>query len=70
MKLYWSGLGVAIDIHCNQKIYGYQKEGNYIMSTIYLSSRKRETVSYLQYAYHLDFVHQKEGNCIILTVCL
>jgi hypothetical protein len=32
--------------------------------------RKRETVSYLQYVYALDFVHQKEGNCIIPTICL
>ena len=32
--------------------------------------RKRDIVSYLQYVYVLDFVHQKEGNCIISTVCL
>ena len=34
------------------------------------SIRKRETVSYLQYVYDLDFVHQKEGNYIIPTICL
>ena len=32
--------------------------------------RKRETVSYLQYVYDLYFVYQKEGNCIIPTLCL
>ena len=32
--------------------------------------RMRETVSYLQYVYILDFMHQKEGNCIIPTICL
>ena len=35
-----------------------------------LCIRKRETVSYLQYAYALDFMHQKEGNCVIPTICL
>jgi hypothetical protein len=35
-----------------------------------LRIRKRETVSYLQYVYVLDFVYQKEGNCVIPTVCL
>ena len=35
-----------------------------------LCIRKRETVSYLQYVYVLDFMHQKEGNCIIPTICL
>ena len=35
-----------------------------------LCSRKRESVSYLQYVYVLDFMQQKEGNCILLTVCL
>ena len=33
-------------------------------------SRKRETVSYLQYIYVLDCMQQKEGNCILPTVCL
>jgi hypothetical protein len=27
-------------------------------------------VSYLQYIYDHDFVYQKEGNCIIPTICL
>jgi len=31
---------------------------------------KRETLSYLQYVFILDFVYQKEGNCIIPTICL
>ena len=35
-----------------------------------LCFRKRETVSYLQYMYVLGFVYQKEGNCIIPTICL
>ena len=35
-----------------------------------LCTRKRETVSYLHYVYVLDFVYQKEGNCIIPTICL
>jgi hypothetical protein len=33
-------------------------------------SRKKETVSYLQYVYDLDCVKRKEGNCIEPTVCL
>ena len=42
----------------------------YIMFMIYtLCIRKRETVSYLQYVYDLDFLYQKEGNCVIPTVC-
>ena len=35
-----------------------------------LRIRKRETVSYLKFVYVLDFVHQKEGNCIIPTIFL
>jgi hypothetical protein len=35
-----------------------------------LCIRKRETVSYLQYVYVLDFLYQKEGSCIIPTICL
>jgi len=35
-----------------------------------LRIRKRETVSYLQCVYVLDFMYQKEGNCIIRTLCL
>jgi hypothetical protein len=35
-----------------------------------LCIRKRETVSCLQYVYVLDYVYQKEGNCIIPTVYL
>ena len=35
-----------------------------------LCSRKREYVSYLQYVYVLDFMQQRQGNCILLTVCL
>ena len=35
-----------------------------------LCIRKRETVSYLQYAYVLDFVYQNERNCIIPTISL
>ena len=31
--------------------------------------RKRETVSNLQYIYDLDFLYQKEENCIIPTLC-
>ena len=34
-----------------------------------LCIRKGETVSYLQYAYVLDFVYQKEEKCIIPTSC-
>jgi len=30
----------------------------------------KEAVSALQYVYHLDFVYEKEGNCIITTMCL
>ena len=33
-----------------------------------LCIRKRVIVSFLQYDYDLDFVHQKEGNCIIPVV--
>jgi hypothetical protein len=41
------------------------------MSMFYIMcSRKSETVSYLQYVYVVEFVDQKEENCIILTVCL
>ena len=41
------------------------------MSVFYvLCIRKRETVSYQQYVYDLEFVYQKEGNCIIPTLCL
>ena len=32
--------------------------------------RKRETVSYLQYVYVLDCMYQREGNCILTTICL
>ena len=32
--------------------------------------RKRETVSYLLYVYAIYFVYQKEGNCVIPTICL
>ena len=43
----------------------------YIMFIFYiLCIGRRETVSYLQYVYILYFVYQKEGNCIIPTVCL
>ena len=35
-----------------------------------LCIRKREAVSYLHYVYFLDYVYQKEGNCIILALCL
>ena len=35
-----------------------------------LCIRKRETVSYLQFVYVLDFVYQKEGNCITPTTCI
>ena len=35
-----------------------------------LCIRKRETISYLQFANVLDIVHQKKWNCIIHTVCL
>jgi len=31
---------------------------------------KRETVTYLQYAYVLDFVYQIEGNCIMHSICV
>ena len=34
----------------------------------HLCIRKRETVSYQQYVYILCFVHEKEGNCIILNL--
>ena len=40
------------------------------MPTVCLSSRKREAVSYLQYVFALDFMYQKEGNCIITAICL
>ena len=43
----------------------------YNMFMLYIQCiRKRETVSYLQYVYVLDFLHHKEGNCVIPTVCL
>ena len=32
--------------------------------------KKRETASYLHYVYFLDYVYQKEGNCIIHTTYL
>jgi hypothetical protein len=35
-----------------------------------LCIRKRGTISYLTYVYDLDFVFQKERNCIIYTVWL
>jgi hypothetical protein len=31
---------------------------------------ERGKLSYLQYVYVLDFVYQKEGNCIIPIICL
>jgi hypothetical protein len=34
-----------------------------------LCIRKKETVAYLQYVHVLDFVHQKDRNCMIPTVC-
>ena len=42
---------------------------NKSMSQI-LCIRKRETVVCLQYVYGLNTVYQKEGNCIIPTICL
>ena len=43
----------------------------YSMYILYdLCIRKRETVSYLQYVHDLDFVYQKDGNCIIPTIYL
>jgi len=36
----------------------------------HLCIRKRETVSYIQYVYVLDFGYQKEGSCIIPTIYL
>ena len=48
----------------------WQLYNTYIMFMIQtLCIRKRETVSYLQYVYDLDFLYQKEGNCVIPTVC-
>ena len=42
----------------------------YSMFMIYiLCIRKRGTVSYLYCVYVAEFVFQKEGNCIIPTVC-
>ena len=35
-----------------------------------LCTRKRETVSYIKYVYVLDFLYQKEGNCIIPIICI
>ena len=35
-----------------------------------LCIRKRETISYIKHVFDLDFVYQKERNCIILTICL
>ena len=35
-----------------------------------LCIRKGETLSCLQYVYVLDCVYQKEGNCVMPTVCL
>ena len=35
-----------------------------------LCIREREVVSYLHYAYVVDFVYQNGGNFIIPTVCL
>jgi hypothetical protein len=32
--------------------------------------RKRETASYLQFMYVLDFVHKKQRDCIIPKICL
>ena len=44
---------------------------NYNMSMFQtLCVRKWETVSYLQFFFILDCMHQKERNCIISTVCL
>ena len=39
-----------------------------MIQTLYI--RKKETVSFIQYDYDLDFVYQKQENCIIPTVCL
>ena len=49
--------------------------GNCVILSICLCSRycvseRGETVSYLQYVYVIDFVHQKEGNYITPTICL
>ena len=43
---------------------------NNLFITQILCIRKRETVSYVQYDYDLDFVYQKQGNCIIPSVSL
>jgi hypothetical protein len=43
----------------------------YSMFILYmLCIRKKETVSHLEYVHVLDFVHQKELNCMIPTICL
>jgi hypothetical protein len=43
----------------------------YCMCIFYIVCiRKRETASYLQFIYVLDFVYQKERDCIIPKICL
>jgi hypothetical protein len=48
----------------------YQKEGYNMFIFYNFCIRKSETVSHLQYVYDRDFVYQKEGNCVMPTVCL
>ena len=64
-----------IPIICLYSTYSVSKREKlhhaYIMFMFYISFiRKRETILYLQYVYGLDSVYQKEGNCIIHTLCL
>ena len=56
-------------IFCASEIEKLYHNYNLFMIQI-LCIIKRETVSYQQYVYDLDFVYQKEGNCIMPSVCL
>ena len=53
-------------VHERGKLYH-----TYSMFMIYIFCiRKRGTVSYLHCVYVVEFVFQKEGNCVVSTVCL
>jgi hypothetical protein len=73
--LYQKELNCIIPTICLYSMFCVSERGKlyhaYSMFMIWiLSIRKRETVWYLQYINDLDFVYQKELNCIIPTICL
>ena len=53
-------------VHEREELYH-----SYSLFMIYIFCiRKRGTVSYLHCVYVVEFVLQKEGNCVIPTICL